>query len=127
MTAPQPPAGSVGPTTGPWSIGSVANKRGYRDEVMVYGPNGALIANCEAPKVDARRFVRSFNEDRANACLIAAAPLMFEALEAALEQTEDGLHSGNCDVPECWVEQARAAKAAARPLPASQTDATEVG
>lgn len=57
--------------------------------------------------------IAQVEEGYANARLIAAAPLMLEALRAALAQTEDGLHPSPCDVPDCWVEQTRAAIATA--------------
>lgn len=46
---------------------------------------------------------------RVDLALIAAAPDLLAALEAALEQTEDGLHSSPCDEPGCWVEAAQRA------------------
>lgn len=77
----------VGHTPGPWSIGSVKNGRGYRDELMVYAPNGDLIANFEAPKQPSNplRFIRSPKEDRCNALIGAAGPAMLEALTWAVE------------------------------------------
>jgi hypothetical protein len=53
-------------------------------------------------------------EQWANARLIAAAPMLLEALERALAQTADGLHESPCDVPDCWIEAAQVALDAAR-------------
>jgi len=51
----------------------------------------------------------------ANARLIAEAPALVEALEAAvLEETDGGLHTLPCDEPNCWVDRSVAALARIR-------------
>lgn len=59
---------------------------------------------------------------RQRARLMAAAPDMLTALEAALEQTEDGCHQAPCDVPDCWVELVERAITKARGTEASDGD-----
>lgn len=49
------------------------------------------------------------NVGSADVALIVAAPELLAALESALDQAEDGLHSSPCDEPDCWVEAARCA------------------
>lgn len=79
-------------------------------------PNDVAIRDAEGWQRTVAVVVSEFHdwpEIEARANLIAAAPELLAALHEALEQTEDGLHSSPCDVPDCWVEAAARAIAKA--------------
>lgn len=68
-------------TPGPWYVGR-------NIDTDVYGPKGLLVANC------ASTFPRQDGELRANTSLIAAAPELYEALEAICDELLNGGEAG---------------------------------
>lgn len=96
-------------TPGPWDTNTRQVEWRELYARLITGPDGRVLGAA----ADFNNTLRDPEAD-ANARLMAAAPDLLAALEAALEQTEDGLHRSPCDVPDCWVEAAHAAIAEAK-------------
>jgi hypothetical protein len=94
-------------TPGPWSIAPP-----FSGFSKITGCDGKLIFGLAAGSVDEKR---SDDECDANACLIAAAPALFEALKAMVDAEVDYMMINNLGDPEQQhnVKRARAAIAKA--------------
>jgi len=71
-------------TPGPWVV---------RHDDMVCSKEGRIIADCESTSYNMRP-APPIAEDKANAALIAAAPAMYEALQAAYKLLREWTPSG---------------------------------
>lgn len=123
-------------TPGPWRA---CTEKGTIPQTL-YGGIIAILHDSGAP--DGYVAVIRANGDRAdgwcpeslihetmvsNAYLVAAAPALKAALMAALDQTEDGLHSDNCDEPACWVTAAKKALLSSVPPTAAAGTSADAG
>jgi hypothetical protein len=105
-------------TPGPWHAVAAPNDQPsllYAGIIstLFYSPDHYVSVFSDTPLGEGGDSL--LEECQANARLIAAAPLMFEALQKAMEQMEADDHPAACDVPDCWVEAARRALTAAIP------------
>ena len=96
-------------TPGKWRIGDGQHSNSYRYEVETVSPRGRriVVARIPTPK-------GSPEQATANAALLAAAPLMFEALVSVLGCRASGMSHSPCN--EC-TRKIDAALAAARGAP----------
>ena len=72
-------------TPGPWVV---------RHDDMVCSKEGRIIADCESTSYNMRP-APPIAEDKANAALIAAAPAMYEALQAIVRQCRQPENKGD--------------------------------
>lgn len=79
-------------TPGPWHVGG-------KGGTIVYSGDGYAVANCTV-----YHGVHKSGESEANACLMAAAPDLFEALQNLVELAEVAMKEANRDGAEYNIE-----------------------